>query len=94
MSCETAVDGEEWPSRTQLSEVYGSWLGAVSAAAESDRPRRPGLEAFDRATRMLAALAWLSGDWSRRVCRLASNTPCCRPAQENRGLSRYPRLRP
>lgn len=35
-----AVDGEEWPSRIQLSEAYGSWLGAVAAATEPDRPRR------------------------------------------------------
>jgi|HubBroStandDraft_6_1064221.scaffolds.fasta_scaffold16446_5 hypothetical protein len=35
-----AVDGEEWPSRIQLSEAYGSWLDAVAAATEPDRPRR------------------------------------------------------
>jgi hypothetical protein len=31
--------GEEWPSRSQLSRAYGSWLLAVSAAMELDRPR-------------------------------------------------------
>ncbi|HXB66421.1 MAG TPA: hypothetical protein VNV42_16270 [Solirubrobacteraceae bacterium] len=35
-----AVDGEEWPSRLQLDETYGSWLGAVSAAAKPGGPRR------------------------------------------------------
>lgn len=31
--------GEAWPSRSQLSRAYGSWLLAVSAAMELDRPR-------------------------------------------------------
>lgn len=31
--------GEVWPSRSQLSRAYGSWLLAVSAAMELDRPR-------------------------------------------------------
>lgn len=31
--------GEEWPSRSQLSRAYGSWLHAVSAAMELERPR-------------------------------------------------------
>lgn len=34
-----ATCGEEWPSRSQLSRAYGSWLHAVSAAMELDRPR-------------------------------------------------------
>ena len=34
-----ALDGEEWPSRSQLSRAYGSWLRAVNAAMELDRPR-------------------------------------------------------
>jgi hypothetical protein len=29
----------EWPSRSQLSRAYGSWLHAVSAAMELDHPR-------------------------------------------------------
>lgn len=33
------ASGEEWPSRSQLSRAYGSWLLAVSAAMELDRPR-------------------------------------------------------
>ncbi|MGA9315760.1 MAG: hypothetical protein WBV77_14170 [Solirubrobacteraceae bacterium] len=34
-----AERGEVWPSRIQLSRAYGSWLLAVSAAMELDRPR-------------------------------------------------------
>jgi hypothetical protein len=34
-----ATSGEEWPSRSQLSRAYGSWLRAVSAAMELDHPR-------------------------------------------------------
>jgi hypothetical protein len=34
-----ALDGEEWPSRTQLTRAYGSWLHTVSAAMELDQPR-------------------------------------------------------
>jgi hypothetical protein len=33
-----ASDGEAWPSRVQLGRTYGSWLLAVSAAMELDRP--------------------------------------------------------
>jgi hypothetical protein len=35
-----AVDGEEWPSRIQLNEAYGSWLDAVNAATKPDDHRR------------------------------------------------------
>jgi hypothetical protein len=38
-----AVDGEEWPSRIELNEAYGSWLGAVSAATKPDGHRRHAL---------------------------------------------------
>lgn len=31
-------EGEEWPSRSQLSRAYGSWLLAVSAAMELHDP--------------------------------------------------------
>jgi hypothetical protein len=36
---ERATFGEEWPSRIQLARAYGSWLFAVSAAMELDRPQ-------------------------------------------------------
>jgi hypothetical protein len=37
---ERLAAGQTWPSRSQLSRAYGSWLRAVAAAIELEQPQR------------------------------------------------------
>jgi hypothetical protein len=66
-----AVDGEEWPSRIELNEAHGSWLGAVSAATKPDGHRRH-VQSLSREARTAAGPPYTRRDALLAIARCKS----------------------